>query len=202
MKRPYYTSNNSNDTDMDADSNFKKSIKVVFNNEGGYSNHPDDTGGATMMGITQKTLNSAYSNGIINHNRLNDLTNKDAERIYYHMYWLASHANTMSYPLCLLYLDASVHHGITGAIRLLQKTINKILDGSVLNVDGIMGPITTKYVKMCTSNMDNTKRFCMVFLDVRDDQFDRLVESRPSNKSFIVGWKNRTRRLRNLVDAV
>ena len=50
MKRPYYTSNNSNDTDMDADSNFKKSIKVVFNNEGGYSNHPDDTGGATMMG--------------------------------------------------------------------------------------------------------------------------------------------------------
>ena len=38
---------------------FDKALSFVFGNEGGYSNDPDDRGGATNLGITQSTLDRA-----------------------------------------------------------------------------------------------------------------------------------------------
>ena len=38
---------------------FLKAIDIIFGNEGGYSNHRNDKGGATNFGITQATLREA-----------------------------------------------------------------------------------------------------------------------------------------------
>nr|DAE84752.1 MAG TPA: Lysozyme [Caudoviricetes sp.] len=187
--KAYATTNN-------ADDNFTRSVSVVFGNEGGYSNHPNDSGGATMMGVTQSTLNTAYSRGIVSYNSVKMLTRDDAYRIYKILYWDASHANTMPWPLCMIYLDSAVHHGITRAIKLIQSTINSILGDSVLKVDGLLGPKTTKYLDLCTNDSTNINRFCRILLDTREDFFDSIVKSRPANKVFLKGWLNRTNRLR------
>ena len=181
--------------------NFTRSICIVFGNEGGYSNHPNDSGGATMMGITQNTLNTAYVKGIVSYNDVKKLTKEDANNIYRILYWNASHANTMPWPLCMIYLDSAVHHGINRAVKLLQTTINNILGDTIVKVDGLLGPNTTKYIDLCTNSATNTNRFCSILLDVRDNFFDSIVDSKPNNKVFLKGWKNRTNRLRKYLNS-
>ena len=38
--------------------NFQKALEFVFHAEGGYSNHKNDRGGATNMGVTQTAYNA------------------------------------------------------------------------------------------------------------------------------------------------
>lgn len=40
------------------DKNFEKGLKFVLAREGGYSNHPSDSGGETNKGITHKTYDA------------------------------------------------------------------------------------------------------------------------------------------------
>ena len=40
------------------DKNFEILMKYIFDSEKGFSNHPNDSGGRTNLGVTQKTYNS------------------------------------------------------------------------------------------------------------------------------------------------
>ena len=42
--------------------NFSSALKEVLKHEGGYSNHPQDPGGATMRGITQRVYDAYRRN--------------------------------------------------------------------------------------------------------------------------------------------
>ncbi len=61
--------------------NFEKALSFVFGSEGGYSNHPNDRGGATNMGITAGTLARAYKQGIVKHQNIKALTRAEAAEI-------------------------------------------------------------------------------------------------------------------------
>lgn len=122
---------------------FEKALSFVFGNEGGYSNDPDDRGGATNLGITQSTLDRARLeiNGLPSSVR--NLTRAQAEEIYRVFYWEESKADMLPYPLCTLHFDGAVNHGVGGAGKLLQRTINNYaakagLDARV-DVDGAVG---------------------------------------------------------------
>jgi len=41
--------------DYDSDTNFNLAIPVILQHEGGYVNDPNDAGGATKYGISQRT---------------------------------------------------------------------------------------------------------------------------------------------------
>lgn len=172
---------------------FGRCLTVVFGSEGGYSDHPADKGGKTNMGITEGTLINAYSRGIVPHKDIKKLTRDEAANIYRVNYWVPSKAVEMPYPLCLLHFDAAVNHGLGGAGKQMQRTVNRI-KGPVLAVDGVVGPATIKEVRLLAG--DGLKFFCAELLKTREEYFESIVKNNPSQSVFLRGWLNRVKNLR------
>ena len=184
--------------------NFKRALRFVLGNEGGYSNDPLDRGGATNMGITQSTLDRARREGI---GRLpqsvKDLKREQAEEIYRILYWRASRAEALPYPLCVLHFDAAVNHGVGGAGKLLQKTLNNYAQKAGLNVrvdvDGAVGPKTLSALCQCLDLTGNVPLICEIYCNEREKFYHSIVENNPSQVKFLRGWLNRLERNRALI---
>ena len=181
----------------DTTKNFERALSFVFGSEGGLSNHPADRGGLTNMGITAGTLARAYEREIVRCKDVRRLTRADAKTIYKAFYWQPSRADEMPWPLGALHFDAAVNHGLGGAARLLQKTLNDL--GVLLKVDGAVGPATMRALSSSLGG-GNLRRICDSYLDEREALFYRIVKNNPSQKVFLRGWLNRVAKNRKLVD--
>ena len=115
---------------------FQTAFDLLITHEGGYNNHPDDPGGATMYGITEKV---ARANGYTGPMR--DLTLDFSKSIYRKSYWDACRCDqmpdTLRYPL----FDAAVNSGPGQAIKWLQSAVG-------VKADGAIGPVTQQAVNM------------------------------------------------------
>lgn len=105
---------------------FIRCIDLILAEEGGYVNHPNDPGGETNFGISQR----AYP-----HLNIKTLTRADAIEIYWRDYWTPIYGDHFPDALALLLLDSAVNQGITTAVRLLQQALK-------VPVDGLPGPVT------------------------------------------------------------
>ena len=178
---------------------FLKAMKVIFKNEGGYSDHPNDKGGKTNLGITTATLKSAVANKITNITDVRELTRDVAENIYFQMYWTPSKAEIMKSPIDLIQFDVAVNSGVKNANKLLQRAINKCLNTNILVVDGIIGKNTLKYLDKVSTTNEQAIKFSHVFLDIRAVFYDEIIARNPSQKVFRNGWMNRIKNLRTII---
>ena len=116
--------------------NFDTAFDLLITHEGGFSNHPDDPGGATMYGITEKV---ARANGYTG--AMRDLTLDFSKSIYRKSYWDTCRCDqmpdTLRYPL----FDAAVNSGPGQAIKWLQSAVG-------VKADGAIGPVTQQAVNM------------------------------------------------------
>ena len=183
--------------------NFETSLNFVFGNEGGESNHPADKGGATNMGITQSTLDRARKQIPGLPESVRDLTRAQAEEIYRVFYWEESKADMLPYPLCTLHFDAAVNHGVGGAAKLLQRTVNNYAAKAGLNarvdVDGAIGPKTLSALCQCLDLKGNVSLICEIYCNEREKYYKSIVENNPSQGVFLRGWLNRLERNRRLI---
>ena len=173
--------------------NFEKAMDIVFFNEGGYSNDPDDPGGATNMGITEGTLNRAYQLGIVSHNNVARLTQNEAMEIYRKMYWEPSNADKMPEPLATIYFDSVVLCGQYGGGRLLQKAMNGL--GQSVVVDGDVGPQTLAALEKMVKTPEGIKALSIALCDARQQYHN----GDPNAWKYLTGWTNRVNRMRALV---
>lgn len=93
--------------------------------EGGFANDPNDPGGATNKGITIDTYTrwrKAHGQPQPTVEELRNLSDEEAERIFYEWYWLASGADKLAYPLCLIQFDTAVNAGVGRAQEMLDKS--------------------------------------------------------------------------------
>jgi len=180
-------------------SRFNECFQKVLNIEGGYSDHPDDKGGKTNYGITEGALSAAYRAGLVGHNDIKKLTVDEAKTIYKVNYWDKSKCDELPVPLDYLVFDASVNHGVGGAGKLLQKSINRCMKANKVVVDGAIGPLTLsalgeyigKYKSTCSFPVE---LICHVFLLERVELYNSIIRKDPTQKSFIHGWLNRIRK--------
>ena len=116
--------------------NFDTAFDTLITHEGGFSNHPDDPGGATMYGVTEAV---ARANGYTG--AMRDLTLDQAKWIYRKLYWDACQCEVMpdaiKYPL----FDAAVNSGPGQAIKWLQGAAG-------VKADGVIGPMTRQAVSL------------------------------------------------------
>ena len=122
---------------MSSDRDFESAMKYISAIEGGANfnvvkgkpvlkeKSKNDTGGPTKYGITWGTLCRAYSQGIVAHADITQLTQEEARLIYKANYWTASKADRMKWGLCLVHFDTAVNSGVSGAGKLLQATLNR-----------------------------------------------------------------------------
>lgn len=183
---------------------FESALAFVLGSEGGYSNHPADRGGATNLGVTQSTLERARREGVTGlPDDVKDLRREQASEIYYALYWLPSKADKMPEPLCTLHFDAAVNHGVGGAGKLLQKTLNNYAQKAGLDVcvdvDGAVGPKTLSALCQCLDLKGNVSLICEIYCNEREAYYKAIVENNPSQTKFLRGWLNRLERNRALI---
>ena len=116
--------------------NFETAFDLLITHEGGYNNHPDDPGGATMYGVTEVVARAEGYTG-----PMRELTLDFAKQVYRKRYWDACRCDqmpdTLRYPL----FDAAVNSGPGQAIKWLQSAVG-------VKADGAIGPVTQQAVNM------------------------------------------------------
>lgn len=131
-------------------STFTESLDHVFKSEGGFSNHPDDPGGATNKGITLATLKSYREDDTLTSEDVANITTEEASQIYKKEYWDKVNADKLPKGLALVVFDTAVNNGPGKAAKLLQKVVGA-------KVDGRIGPETlAKVAEMDETEVINT----------------------------------------------
>ena len=115
--------------------NFAKSLARVLVYEGGFSNDPDDPGGATMKGVTQGTYNSWRSRQKLPLTSVSKITDAELAAIYKNDYWDRINADDLPTGVDFCMFDAAVNSGVGGAAKWAQAVCS-------VNVDGDIGPKT------------------------------------------------------------
>ena len=116
--------------------NFDTAFDLLITHEGGFSNHPDDPGGATMYGVTETV---ARANGY--QSAMRDMPLSFAKQVYKAMYWDTCRCDAMPDVLRYPLFDAAVNSGPGQAIKWLQAAVG-------VKVDGAIGPVTQQAVNM------------------------------------------------------
>lgn len=108
---------------------FSFAVELVLRHEGGYVNDPDDPGGETKLGISDRAdgrIDGAYKGKPIK-----TITIDDAKEIYRQMYWDAAKCDAFDDVVAICLFDAAVNHGVDAAIKLLQTTLKVVVDGDI-----------------------------------------------------------------------
>lgn len=106
---------------------FKKALKFTLGAEGGYSNDPDDHGGATNLGITQREYTKWCQNQGLGPKDVRNITRTEAEKIYHDSYWVPSGAaNTADSKLAIATFDTAVLYGVGTAKRMRESSGNNV----------------------------------------------------------------------------
>jgi lysozyme family protein len=87
-----------------------RALGIIFEVEGGYSNHPRDNGGPTNHGITQATL-SAWRGRPVSVQEVQKLTTAEAVEIYRERFWKTVEAHKLPAGIDVAVFDQSVNSG-------------------------------------------------------------------------------------------
>lgn len=190
-------------------SRFDEILAVTLGFEGGFSDDPDDRGGATNFGITSGTLKVAFNRGLVRHCDVRRLTPDEVRTIYRVMFWDPVGGDDLPQPLDFIMFDASVNHGVGGASKLLQEALNALLVGTPLAVDGAIGPKSRAALRdllaaderLTKANPGLEPHFllrylCLDVLMNRTELFTGIAARDQSQQKYYRGWiHNRVVRL-------
>lgn len=97
-------------------SNFKIACDLTLQWEGGYTNHPDDPGGPTNLGIIQTEYNNWRRSKNLPLQSVRWITQDEARSIYKNKYWNVMDCDNLPAGLDFAVYDAAVNNG-TGRAR-------------------------------------------------------------------------------------
>jgi lysozyme family protein len=168
-------------------------IEEIIDREGGYVDHPDDRGGPTKWGITEKV---ARAHGY--HGDMKDLPYPTAKAIYRQKYWrginLHQVADIAGETVAEELFDTAVHAGPNAAGTFLQRVLNvanrQQEDFRDISVDGIIGAETLEALRAYMgARPEQGPKILERALDALGAaRLTRLAESDPSQESFWNGW--------------
>lgn len=161
--------------------------------EGGWSNHPADRGGATMYGVTQATYSAWRKKKKRVAQSVARISKEEARELYNEEYWEAASCDKIPWPISYMTFDAAVNSGIKRAVQWTQG-------GLGVKADGQIGPAS---IARCNSVVTNGEAHALLaIVDKRAEFLARLVQRTPSQAAFLLGWWRRTLRVlaRSLVD--
>lgn len=146
---------------------FEDIIGRIISMEGGYVADSRDPGGETKYGISKRSYPDV---------NIRALTRDQAVAIYKRDYWAKIKGDMLPPRLAYQVLDASVNHGVSQAVKWLQKCVGA-------NPDGIIGPLT-----IASANTADSAVATMLFNAERIDFYTSLT-------TFSVYGKGWTRRI-------
>ena len=110
---------------LTTDERFEIYLECILGREGGYSNHKNDSGGATNYGITWKTYDAYRKSKNLPTRSVKEITMEEVREIYYENYYLKSGADKIEdLTLGLYVFDTAVNCGGGTAKKILKKSGN------------------------------------------------------------------------------
>jgi len=144
-----------------------------------YTNDPDDRGGPTKWGITQKAW-SDYIGRDATENDIKDIDEQEARDFYTEIYVIAPNFHKiLNETVRELVIDCGVNHGPLRAVKWVQRS-------AFVARDGNLGPISLNAINM----MDPLECF-LETLAYRIRLYGRIVSRDHSQAKWISGWNNR-----------
>jgi len=168
------------------DEALEQSLEWLLEEEGGFSNHPADTGGATMYGVTQGTYNSWRRLRKLPQQPVSKITHEESFSLYKAMYWDEAGCDKLPFPISYMVFDAAVNSGPSRAIKWLQEALR-------VKQDGKIGPKTR--AALAEQLRDNPGTLLYRLIDVRVSFLAKLIKVKPSQTAFLHGWWRRTIRV-------
>lgn len=178
-------------------------IKVVIDLEGGFSNHKNDLGGQTNLGITESLAREYGYTG-----KIMEMKERIAHRIYREEFikpMMIEEFARDSINIGLILLVCAVNIGKNRMIRNLQTSLNALNNMQEMyndiTVDGLVGNNTLKaYRCFLDKRGENGKKIlCSMLLAMVGEHYVNIASKREANESFLYGWFNRIEKLKEIV---
>lgn len=171
---------------------FEKFFDDLLIAEGGYSNNPNDSGGETRFGITEKV---ARANGY--EGPMKELPVAVAKKIYKAKYWdilMLDDIKDDCPKLCLKLADIGVNLGTKQAAFFLQRLLNALNNQeklySDIKTDGNIGSVTIATLRKFLSvrGRDGELVLLRALNCLQGIFYLSLAERREKDEAFIYGW--------------
>tara|TARA_S200002703_G_scaffold132699_2_gene120600 strand:+ start:5584 stop:6114 length:531 start_codon:yes stop_codon:yes gene_type:complete len=153
---------------------FSTCLPFILRHEGGFSNHPNDPGGATYKGITLSTYKKAFGSDKTVED-LKQISIGELNKIYEVFYWEAANCVGLPRGIDLCLFDMAVNAGPSRAQKLLQEALH-------VKQDGKIGPITRS---------EAHRRDLLQTVDDYAEIRMRYYHSLKHKSDFIAGWMQR-----------
>lgn len=160
--------------------NFKPSLFLLLQSEGGWSDHPKDPGGATMKGITMDVYRR-FKQRTVTKTELRAITDDEIEQIYHEGYWAPSHCDDLPAGVDYMVFDFAVNAGTGRAAKTLQAALG-------VAQDGLIGPITMAQVDASDP---------LALMSAYSAAKERFYRSLPMFSYFGTGWLNRVKHVQS-----
>lgn len=158
--------------------------------EGGYTNNPNDNGGATYRGVTIATW-TAYCKRKGISAPLKKMSQAQWVEIMKAGYWDAVHASDLrSQSVANQVADFAVNAGVSRAAVTLQQAINSANHNTALKVDGAVGPKT-----IAAANALNASTLYWTYRELRTNFYKSLAAKSAKQATFLKGWLRRVQML-------
>ncbi len=186
------------------DDKCSSAINFVLKNEGGFSDDPNDAGGATNFGISLRFLREItverlkkygifVTADLLNVDTIRNLTKDQAILIYKGEFWDQAAFHLIDFqPFCNYVFDMCVSHGIAQGIKMLQRAIWSMFqerNSHGIADDGHLGELTL--VAINSTLVCLWPELATALVVERAGYMRLLVALDPKKKEFLDGWLDR-----------
>lgn len=149
---------------------FEQAVALTLDYEGEQSNHPDDPGGLTRFGVSQRW-----------HPKVDvaKLTRAEAIEILEQCYWFPLRGDLLPWPLAAAVFDHGVNSGVAPAAQALQRAVGA-------DPDGAIGPLTRGAIDAVWARPDGPRP---LLADVFRRRIRELADE--GKPVFMAGWMAR-----------
>ncbi len=172
--------------------------------EGGYVNHPNDHGGATNLGVTQRVYDQYRLDNGQSRQSVREVTKQEAQAIYAQGYWNQVKGNQLSPLTSISLADFAYNSGPARAIHEMKR---------FLRANGYDIPMTAEGRNVRNEKLDSktaeaVKAYVLQYGDEKLAQginterrqfVQNIVDRTPDQEVFLKGWNNRISSLEKYV---
>lgn len=169
----------------DAAGRFARSLELILQFEGGFSDIPADRGGPTNLGITIPDLRRHRGHNVTVDD-IRNLTRQEAGEIYREDYWNVVRGNQLPKGIDLCAFDGGVLCGPGTSVRFLQTAMG--FTGG--DVDGRIG-----FDTVTAARAGNARAIIEAYVARRREFHHQIVAGNASQAIFLQGWLNRVDKL-------